>query len=77
MEPAYDEIYGSDSVVRAHYGEFERWPADQPAETMRFKRAEADLVFRRGSCRVARREGSLVVNLSHGGVTKDIWVLAR
>ena len=44
---AYDEMYDSGSVVRAHYGEFERWLGEQTPESMRFKRAEADLVFRR------------------------------
>ena len=47
MASAYDEMYDRGSVVRAHYGEFERWLSEQSAETMRFKRAEADLVFRR------------------------------
>ena len=47
MASAYDEMYDSGSGVRAHYGEFERWLAEQSPETMRFKRAEADLVFRR------------------------------
>jgi uncharacterized circularly permuted ATP-grasp superfamily protein len=30
-----------------------------------------------GLCRVALREGSLVVNSSQGGGTKDTWVLQR
>ncbi len=47
MAHAYDEMYGSGSVVRAHYGEFERWLDEQTPDAMRFKRAEADLVFRR------------------------------
>jgi uncharacterized circularly permuted ATP-grasp superfamily protein len=47
MASVYDEMYDSGSVVRAHYGAFERWLAEQSPETMRFKRAEADLVFRR------------------------------
>jgi len=33
--------------VREHYSEFDRWLSEQSAETMRDKRAEADLVFRR------------------------------
>ena len=33
--------------VRAHYGEFENWLAEQPAETVARKRVEADLIFRR------------------------------
>ncbi len=47
MASAYDEMYDTGSVVRAHYGDFERWLSEQSTETMRFKRAEADLVFRR------------------------------
>jgi uncharacterized circularly permuted ATP-grasp superfamily protein len=47
MASAYDEMYEPGSVVRAHYGEFARWLGEQSPETMRFKRAEADLVFRR------------------------------
>jgi uncharacterized circularly permuted ATP-grasp superfamily protein len=47
MASAYDEMYGLGGGVRAHYGEFERWLAEQSPDTMRFKRAEADLVFRR------------------------------
>jgi len=47
MASAYDEMYDSGSVVRGHYGEFERWLSEQNPETMRYKRAEADLVFRR------------------------------
>src|SRR5512134_929347 len=47
MASAYDEMYDPGNVVRAHYGEFERWLGEQSPETMRFKRAEADLVFRR------------------------------
>ena len=47
MASAYDEMYDSGSVVRGHYGGFERWLSEQNPETMRFKRAEADLVFRR------------------------------
>jgi len=47
MASAYDEMYDSGGVVRAHYGEFERWLGEQTPESMRFKRAEADLVFRR------------------------------
>ncbi len=47
MAAAYDEMYREDERVREHYREFERWLADQSADTMRNKRAEADLVFRR------------------------------
>jgi uncharacterized circularly permuted ATP-grasp superfamily protein len=47
MSNAYDEMHGADGQVRGHYREFERWLAEQSPETMRNKRAEADLVFRR------------------------------
>jgi uncharacterized circularly permuted ATP-grasp superfamily protein len=47
MASAYDEMYDSDARVRMHYGEFERWLSEQSPDTMRYKRAEADLVFRR------------------------------
>lgn len=44
---AYDEMFAADGSVRPHYREFAAWLAQQSAETMRNKRAEADLVFRR------------------------------
>jgi uncharacterized circularly permuted ATP-grasp superfamily protein len=47
MATPYDEMFDSGGAVRAHYAEFERWLSEQSAETMRFKRTEADLVFRR------------------------------
>jgi len=47
MHKAFDEIYDGDDRVRAHYREFERWLSEQTPEAMQFKRAEADLVFRR------------------------------
>jgi uncharacterized circularly permuted ATP-grasp superfamily protein len=47
MARAYDEMYDTADVVRSHYREYERWLAEQSDDTMRFKRAEADLVFRR------------------------------
>jgi uncharacterized circularly permuted ATP-grasp superfamily protein len=47
MGSAYDEMYDSGGLVRAHYGEFERWLSEQSTEAMGFKRAEADLIFRR------------------------------
>ena len=47
MSKPYDEMYCADGSVREHYREFERWLAEQSQDTMRNKRAEADLVFRR------------------------------
>ncbi len=44
---AFDEMYDGSDRVRAHYREFERWLSEQTPDAMQFKRAEADLVFRR------------------------------
>jgi uncharacterized circularly permuted ATP-grasp superfamily protein len=47
MSKPFDEMHCADGSVREHYGEFGRWLSEQSADTMRNKRAEADLVFRR------------------------------
>jgi uncharacterized circularly permuted ATP-grasp superfamily protein len=48
MPKFFDEMYADESsTVRRHYREFETWLAEQPAETIAHKRAEADLIFRR------------------------------
>jgi len=48
MPKFFDEMYADEtSAVREHYREFEAWLAEQPAETIAHKRAEADLIFRR------------------------------
>ncbi len=47
MSKPYDEMYCADGSVREHYREFERWLEEQSQDSMRNKRAEADLVFRR------------------------------
>jgi uncharacterized circularly permuted ATP-grasp superfamily protein len=47
MSMPFDEMYSAGGAVREHYSEFERWLSEQTAESMRDKRAEADLVFRR------------------------------
>ncbi|MGE5713640.1 MAG: circularly permuted type 2 ATP-grasp protein, partial [Betaproteobacteria bacterium] len=47
MSKPYDEMYCADGSVRQHYREFERWLEEQSQDSMRNKRAEADLVFRR------------------------------
>ncbi len=47
MHKAFDEMYDGHDRVRAHYHEFERWLSEQTPDAMQFKRAEADLVFRR------------------------------
>jgi len=47
MGVAFDEMRAADATVRPHYRGFEAWRAAQSADAMQFKRAEADLVFRR------------------------------
>ena len=47
MNMPFDEMYSAEAVVREHYLEYARWSSEQNEETMRNKRAEADLVFRR------------------------------
>jgi uncharacterized circularly permuted ATP-grasp superfamily protein len=47
MHKAFDEMYDGNDRVRAHYREYERWLSEQTPDAMQFKRAEADLVFRR------------------------------
>jgi len=47
MTIAFDEMYTPERAVRPHYRGYGAWLAGQSAETMRNKRAEADLVFRR------------------------------
>jgi uncharacterized circularly permuted ATP-grasp superfamily protein len=43
----YDRIAPQSLRVRSHYAQFERWLAEQTAESMARKRGEADLIFRR------------------------------
>ena len=49
MPKFFDEMYAdaANGKVRGHYREFEAWLAEQAAETIAHKRAEADLIFRR------------------------------
>jgi len=48
MSPtAFDEMYAQSQRVRPPYRDYAAWLAQQSPETMRNKRAEADLVFRR------------------------------
>ncbi len=48
MPGFFNEMYAEGAGnVRAHYGEFENWLAEQSAETVARKRVEADLIFRR------------------------------
>ncbi|HEV7815934.1 MAG TPA: circularly permuted type 2 ATP-grasp protein [Janthinobacterium sp.] len=47
MPNFFDEMYSDASTVRPHYREFGQWLAQQPAQVIEQKRAEAELIFRR------------------------------
>ena len=47
MKPAYDEMYGPDASIRAHYESLSRWLKETPPEVVARKREEADLAFHR------------------------------
>ncbi len=43
----YDEMTPADGGVRPHYAQYAHWLAQQPPDTIRAKREEAELIFRR------------------------------
>ncbi len=43
----YDEMHAADRAVRAHYAGYNRWLEQQPAEAMKARRDEAEMIFRR------------------------------
>ncbi|MEO7159998.1 MAG: circularly permuted type 2 ATP-grasp protein [Polaromonas sp.] len=43
----FDEMNVSTSSVRKHYQVYQRWLAQQPADVMQARRAEAEMIFRR------------------------------
>ena len=43
----FDEMYSAPGSVRAHYAAYARWLAAQPADVMRSRREEAEVIFRR------------------------------
>ncbi len=45
--PMFDEMNASATSVRAHYESYQRWLAQQPADVMQDRRAEAEMIFRR------------------------------
>ena len=47
MKPSFDEMNGPGGAVREHYATYERWLQRQPGETMRARRDEAEMIFRR------------------------------
>jgi uncharacterized circularly permuted ATP-grasp superfamily protein len=47
MSVAFDEMNESGGGIRAAYGELSRWLAETPADTLDYRRKEAELLFRR------------------------------
>ncbi|WP_349277566.1 circularly permuted type 2 ATP-grasp protein [Polaromonas hydrogenivorans] len=45
--PMFDEMNASTESVRKHYQGYQRWLAQQPADVMQARRAEAEMIFRR------------------------------
>ncbi|WP_029523968.1 circularly permuted type 2 ATP-grasp protein [Polaromonas glacialis] len=45
--PMFDEMNASTTSVRKHYQGYQRWLAQQPADIMQARRAEAEMIFRR------------------------------
>ena len=43
----FDEMNASTDSVRKHYQGYQRWLAQQPADVMQARRAEAEMIFRR------------------------------
>ncbi len=43
----FDEMHESSASVRAHYQTYDKWLGRQPRETMRSRREEAEMIFRR------------------------------
>jgi uncharacterized circularly permuted ATP-grasp superfamily protein len=47
MNSPFDEMHAASSAVREHYRHYAQWLAQQPADLMRDRRDEAELIFRR------------------------------
>ncbi len=47
MDHGFDEMHSAPDLVREHYRSYARWLAEQPAEVMRSRREEAEMIFRR------------------------------
>jgi uncharacterized circularly permuted ATP-grasp superfamily protein len=47
MLPRFDEMLNSDDAVREQYRTYDKWLKSQPSETMRSRRDEAEMIFRR------------------------------
>src|SRR6218665_2090738 len=47
MTSSFDEMHGGPGDVREHYRLYDRWLSRQPADVMRARREEAEMIFRR------------------------------
>src|SRR5471032_128944 len=47
MNSPFDEMHAAGNAVREHYKDYAQWLARQPADLMRDRRNEAELIFRR------------------------------
>lgn len=47
MRTMFDEMHDAGGTVRDHYRAYERWLNEQPADVMRARREEAEMIFRR------------------------------
>jgi uncharacterized circularly permuted ATP-grasp superfamily protein len=47
MTIRFDEMYSATGAVREHYRTYARWLAEQPADVLRSRREEAEVIFRR------------------------------
>ncbi|MCW7538187.1 circularly permuted type 2 ATP-grasp protein [Aquabacterium sp. A7-Y] len=47
MRPSFNEMHAGDGAVRDHYRTYDRWLARQSDDTMRSRREEAEMIFRR------------------------------
>lgn len=47
MIPSFDEMHATSATVREHYRPYDRWLSQQPRDSMRSRRDEAEMIFRR------------------------------
>jgi uncharacterized circularly permuted ATP-grasp superfamily protein len=47
MTPSFDEMHAAAGAVREHYRGYQQWLAEQPPDSMRARREEAEMIFRR------------------------------
>jgi uncharacterized circularly permuted ATP-grasp superfamily protein len=47
MRPSFDEMHAQNQLTREHYQTYARWLAEQPEASMRSRREEAEVIFRR------------------------------